>query len=697
MIEEERTLSVLIIEDSDSDAALLEMKLKKEYRSLIALRVEEEDTLRQALSNRHWDIILSDYKLPHFTGIEALLIVRKNYPDVPFIFVSGTMGEALAVEAIKAGASDYIVKGQLERLFPAITRELAEVARKQERIKLEKELLQQKSLSNEIFHGDLTAMALLDNQDMVFNANERFKTLFALDNKDRQSFKISDYMERETLDKFHEILANIKESKQSFTDTMSFFDHNEKPIELMIHIIPYSKEHDDYFLLQAIDVEQSLQDKIIELKTHDEVTGLANQTLFCENVQRAIALCQLQDKKIAIAAIHIARFDFYREAFGINASNELLMAITGCLQQGLVNSGAILGKGAISVFYVMRIVNQWQEEYPKTFIEKIKSIFADKISCGDQMIEVDVNVGVSIYPFHGDNSEELITAAELAMHEAKESGFNQNRVFDFGMQQKFDTQKRLQFSMQAGLEGKEFLNYYQPKFSAINKKIIGVEALLRWHHGEVFISPQEFITFAEKEGMIVPLGYYAFKRALEDYRYLREKVPTLSPYFQIAVNLSVKQFAEPKLLNTLKELLDEHEVPIQAIELEITESALLEEPLQQVRRINALKEMGFSLAIDDFGTGYSSLRYLKDLPADTVKIDKSFIDDIPHDSRTCAIVHGVIDVIHHLGMKVVAEGVENEAQLTFLQQHGCDIIQGFLLSRPLALSRLQELMQQKIQ
>jgi EAL domain-containing protein (putative c-di-GMP-specific phosphodiesterase class I) len=294
---------------------------------------------------------------------------------------------------------------------------------------------------------------------------------------------------------------------------------------------------------------------------------------------------------------------------------------------------------------------------------------------------VSASIGISTFPDDGADAETLLKNADIAMYRAKDLGRNNYQFYSAQMNKHTFERLAMESSLRRAVERNEFLLHYQPKLDLRTGAIAGVEALVRWQHPDWgMVSPAQFIPLAEETGLIVQIGEWVLRTACEQSRKWREEgIPAL----RIAVNLSARQFAQKTLLRDVGRIIAESGLTPESLELEITESLVMHNPEQATQTLEELKAMGISLSIDDFGTGYSSLSYLKRFPLDCVKIDRSFIKDIPVDADDMAITKGVIALGHSLRLKVVAEGVETAEQLDFLRANDCDELQGFFFSKPL--------------
>ncbi|MDD4881482.1 MAG: GGDEF domain-containing phosphodiesterase, partial [Gallionellaceae bacterium] len=326
--------------------------------------------------------------------------------------------------------------------------------------------------------------------------------------------------------------------------------------------------------------------------------------------------------------------------------------------------------------------------------EKLLVVLTRPFDLDGQAVFIGGSIGISTYPVDGKDAATLLKNADAAMYRSKEDGRNTYRFYNAEMTRSARERLTLETSLRQAIERNEFVLHYQPQVDVASGEIVGVEALVRWDHPESgMIAPVRFIPLAEETGLIVPLGEWVLFTACTQAKIWMEDMAM--PPFSVAVNLSPRQFRQANLVAHVRAVMDATGIPPGLLELEITESAVMEDADQAVTTLRALKELGIRISIDDFGTGYSSLAYLKRFPIDKLKIDQSFMRDIPQDQSDMEIAATIIAMSRNLHLKVLAEGVETKAQLDFLRGHGCDAYQGYFCSRPLAAPALEQWLAQR--
>jgi diguanylate cyclase (GGDEF)-like protein/PAS domain S-box-containing protein len=431
----------------------------------------------------------------------------------------------------------------------------------------------------------------------------------------------------------------------------------------------------------ARDVTQSRQaeEKIRRLAHFDELTSLPNRTMFMHTLQRALSLAQRRHKSFAIFFIDLDRYKNINDSLGHEAGDQLLQDVARRLRHHLRESDTVARLGGDEFVVLVEDCDDAREL--DAIAQNILNAVGRPYMLSGQEYHVTGSIGISTYPTDGQDPAALLKNADIAMYMAKDHGKNNFQFYSPQQNAHSFERLALESSLRHALERAEFMLHFQPKVDIASGHIVGVEALLRWNHPDLqMVMPSQFIPLAEETGLIVPIGRWVLRTACaQSVAWQREGLTPL----RIAVNLSARQFAHDGLLQDIADIIEETGLAPGGLEVEITESMVMQNPERAVTTLTRLREMGISVSIDDFGTGYSSLGYLKRFPVDNVKIDRSFIKDLPHDHDDAAITRAVIAMAQSLRMRVIAEGVETREQLNFLRDHGCDECQGYYLSRPL--------------
>jgi diguanylate cyclase (GGDEF)-like protein len=421
--------------------------------------------------------------------------------------------------------------------------------------------------------------------------------------------------------------------------------------------------------------------KLLEqLATTDKLTQLPNRALWSDHLNMALAASRrIPGSQVVVISLDINQFKMYNDTLGHDVGDGLLCAVADRLNSIVRESDSLARLGGDQFGILMQPASSARAATDRVITQILDSFDRPFSSSGKQLC-VNLTMGIACFPDDGANEESLLSNAESAMHRAKRNGLPYQY---FDPQNDVSPVDQLRYSGQIGaaLDNNEFLLHYQPKIDLQTSRITGVEALLRWEHPvEGMVMPQRIIPVAEQLGMITPITNWVLDTALKQckqWSYDGMHIP-------VAVNVSARSFLNPRLLEKIQWSLNEAETDGECLEIEITEATLMQDVTGATNVLNRLSDMGVTIAIDDFGTGYSSLAYLKQLPIHTLKIDQSFIIDVAFDQQDVAIVRSIIDLGHNLGYKVVAEGVENGLAWDMLNELGCDIAQGFHISKPLA-------------
>ncbi len=799
-------LRALIVEDAENDALLLVDHLENAGFVLDWKRVDTETAMAQALQEP-WDIVFSDYSMPRFSGARALDMLRQYDVDLPFIFVSGTIGEATAVAGMKAGAHDYVMKDNLARLAPAVRRELHEAKLRREQRETQQKLRQLSAVveqaadsvfitdtqgrieyvnpaferltgyserealgqgahllksdkhpsafyaalwktilegapfrdtfinrrkDGELFYEDKTIVPLMDPdgsiQHFVSTGHditqrveaEEVKTrllaileatidLVAITHPDGRLF----YLNRAGramlgIDRHADISGRLLSTGMPDWAAQKLFNEAypvalregywrgetalknslgmEVPLSQVVLTHKGTGSTETFFSTIARDItdHKRFEQELRHQATHDALTGLPNRVLLAEYLQSEIQKARQRHGMVAVLFIDLDNFKRVNDSLG-HAAGDLMLCGVALRLRNYLRPSDIVGRYGGDEFGVI-IGALATLDNLSVIVHKLRSAFEAPFSISGRDVFVTFTMGISLYPSDGDNAEILIRNADTAMYRAKSQGRNQSQFYAAEMNARGQELLAMETDLRRALARQEYQVYYQPQMDLRDDKIVGFEALLRWNHPQRgLVLPGEFIPLLEETGLIVAAGTWVLTQACAQYRLWRDK--GAAPR-RISVNVSARQFGDGALVDTVRAVLAEEHMPPQHLELEITESTVMQDVQTAGEVLAALDALGVRLAIDDFGTGYSSLAYLQRFPLDLLKIDRTFIQD-GQDQNLTAIAEASISLGHKLGLEVIAEGVEQAAQLEFLKANGCDLIQGFYLSHPLPAAEME--------
>jgi diguanylate cyclase (GGDEF)-like protein/PAS domain S-box-containing protein len=424
------------------------------------------------------------------------------------------------------------------------------------------------------------------------------------------------------------------------------------------------------------------------LATHDALTGLPNRSLLQDRLEHAIALAHRTGRMVAVLFFDLDRFKLINDSLGHKSGDELLQIMASRIKQ-VVRDGDTAARLGGDEFVVLLEDLEEDEEVTRVAEKILEKLRAPLVLNGQDLI-ISVSIGISVYPKDHQNAETLLKDADIAMYHAKAGGGNNFRFYDGEMNRLALHRLLTENRLRRALELEQLVLYFQPFIDLKTGRIVGMEVLMRWNHpAKGLVGPDQFMAVAQETGLIVSLSQKVLQEACRQYRRWQDKGLT---GLQMAVNLSSQQLGPNKLVQIVRDILNETGMPPSALKLEITESELMEDVERARETLQELSDMGVEIAIDDFGTGYSSLSYLKTLPIDMLKVDRSFVHDVATDEDDAAIVGATIGMAHHMGLKVIAEGVENSSQLEFLMRHHCDLGQGYYFSPPLSSGAMESLL-----
>ena len=422
---------------------------------------------------------------------------------------------------------------------------------------------------------------------------------------------------------------------------------------------------------------------------HDALTGLPNRTLFRDRIEHAITAGRRADVASAVMLIDLDHFKEINDTLGHHAGDRLLEEVAHRLQKSLGDRDTVARLGGDEFGVLLPALRRPGDA--NVVARQLLAGLREPFSIEGLTLEVDASIGMACHPAHGTGVETLIQRADIAMYSAKEGGGG-HAMFEPRLDRFSPRRLSLAGGLRQAIQNGEIVLFFQPKAELESGTVVGVEALARWEHPRLgLVGPSEFVPIAEQTGLIAPLTSYVLDAALEQVRVWKDEGRELS----VAVNLSARSFLDAQLAIEIPRLLQKHGVDASLLELEITESMLMLDPGRAQAVLERLSRIGLTLSVDDFGTGYSSLAYLKRLPVDVIKFDKSFVMDMAIDASDAAIVRSTIDLAHNLGLRVVAEGVESHQAWTRLTELGCDLAQGFYVSRPLPAADLGRLLRER--
>jgi diguanylate cyclase (GGDEF)-like protein/PAS domain S-box-containing protein len=682
---ETRSLRILIVEDSEDDAELILIELRRagfrpEYR-----RVETPEEMHDGLDSQEWDLVISDFSMPHFSALGALGQLHERKLDVPFIIVSGAIGEETAVNCMKGGAHDYVMKGNLARLIPVVHRELREAGERFARRLAEQALASSEQRYRTIVDTANDGIVATDAENCVTYVNDRMRELLGYESRELELRPFTDLIHPDDRQEWLQRFEQIREGAR-----LQFDVRLQRKDGLQIWALnscsPLRDPNGGFAgaisMLRDVTERKLAEDALAHQALHDALTGLPNRSLLHDRLDQAILAARREHWPLAVLLIDLDRFKEVNDTFGHHYGDILLKQVGPRLRGALRESDTVARLGG-DEFAV--ILAGCDAESGKLTAAKLLKALEEPFVVEGQALNVSGSIGIVTYPDHGQDVETLMRRADVAMYTAKRDheGFS---LYAAEQDQHSATRLTLTSQLRNSIESGELLMFYQPKISLAAKQLVDVEALVRWRHSERgIIGPDHFIPLAEQSGLIKPLTRWILGAVLSQCCAWRKAGLDIG----VSFNLSMRNLHDPQLPDLISELLESANLPPGALQAEITETVLMTNAGRTMDVVTRLSAMGIHLSIDDFGTGYSSLAYLKRLPVQEIKIDKSFVHDMTTNENDAVIVRSTIDLGHNLGLKVVAEGVETEEVWGRLVDLGCDLAQGYYMALPMPAAELE--------
>jgi diguanylate cyclase (GGDEF)-like protein/PAS domain S-box-containing protein len=671
---------ILFIEDDKIDQKAFKRLVEKQQLPYEYVLVESVKDAKKHLKTDNFDIVLMDYMLTDGTAFD----IFDSLVEMPFVMLTGSGDEEVAVKAMKSGALDYLIKDP-ERNYLKVLPVVIENA-----LKHHKDEKMFKMLSHAVM--DIKdSVYFTDMEDIIIYVNDAFCRTYG-------------YREEEIVGKNASILWN-KETENEYRLSIfpkalrgglkGEFLHRKQdgslfPVLLSRAVIKDERKNDIALagIVRDITERKMIEQQFQSLAHYDSLTSLPNRAYMIERLSQSLVQARWNNYTLALLFVDLDNFKKINDTLGHDTGDKMLKEVALRLIECVRDSDTVARMGGDEFMIILPRITRAQDAaiIAQRIIDSLMAPFdLDKQECS-----IGASIGISQFPIDGDDYETLVKNADIAMYKAKDIGKNNYQFYNSAMNVAAFEYLVLENKLRKAIERDEFLIHYQPQIDLKTNKIVGVEALIRWKDpdSEELINARQFIPIAEETGLIISIGEWLLKTVCKQNMAWQEA--GYSP-MNMAINMSGRQFKQQKIVNMISDELEKTGLDSQYLELELTESILLQTEVTS-GILEKFADLGIKLSIDDFGTGYSSLSYLKKLPISKLKIDQSFIRGISKNASDREIIKAIITMSHSLNIKVVAEGVEYENQLNFLRELGCDIAQGYLFCYPIPAEKLSELL-----
>ncbi|KAF0101101.1 MAG: response regulator receiver [bacterium] len=691
---------LLIIEDDRTFATSMQRLLTHAgYRTEA---VENGLDGLETLAATRPDLLLVDINLPDMTGHEVIRAARDKGLTMPVIVVSGESEIDAAILALRLGAMDYVRKPiEPEILLYAVARALAQRCLEREHKTARQRVDRSEKLHRFLVDAAPDVIFILDETGKISYVNQRLHELLGVEEKQvigrHFSRLVHDHDQKRARYAFsarklaetarHSIELRLKSGLDH-----AGFRHFEVSLAAVGMPEEQAGESDDqahyYGVARDVTAHREAEALTLYQANHDALTGLPNRNLFRDHLGLALIQARRNQGRIAVLFLNLDRFKHVNDLIGHAKADELLREVGERIQRCL-RGGDTLARFVGDEFLLLTPCFQHEGEV-LDLVERINQELTEPFRNAGRSIHLSISAGIAMYPEHGESADALIRHANIALYHGRLAGSNTHSFFMREMGESADQRLKLQSELRYAIRHDQFELYYQPQVDIGSGRVKGVEALVRWNHPELgLLPPGEFLPLAEEADLIGDLGEWVIRSACKTLRnwFAQGIAPP-----RVAINISPQHLDEADFVERFVGLLEEYQIEPARIEVELTENLFIRDPHVVAEKLHSLAAHGVMIAIDDFGTQYSSLSYLQKFPIHTLKIDKSFVWEIDREYRQHAIIKAIISIAHGLGLNLIAEGVETDEQLRFLENQGCDEIQGYLISKPLKREALESLL-----
>lgn len=634
------------------------------------------------------DGILSDYQLEDGDAIELLeALSNLSARMIPTIILAEEQYEKMGITLFRKGARDFLVKDKennyRKRIPLTLDRIIKEEIRYRERTRLKRNneaVLT--AVSDGVLGLNLKGYITFANPAAAIYLKEPFEFLIGK--------SIEDYAHRIDSSFYQGFIQGMKQVRASnqpavLGQYILMPSNSDQPCVAEVSLTPVFNEllHLEGFVLSFRDIseEKFFTDEVKQMSIEDDLTGLFNRKAFIRRLEHVIAYCNRYQTKCAVLFIDLDGFKNINDALGHNYGDELLLKVADRVQSVIRKSDILARVGGDEFMVLLTHINN-SNEAAKVAV-KINRALTPPIEIQGKKYYITASIGISLYPHDTQDAKKLVQYADFAMSIVKKSGKNNYQYYKPDLNLEAERAVRLAHDLRMAISSDQLELHFHPQVKAKNGMLVGFEALIRWNHPELgLISPRQFIPLAEEMGFITEIGQWVFKKSLEAYATWKKNGLT---NVSLSVNVSVNELLSKDYVDNIVKIFEDFEIDPNSFQFEITESIFAQDASLIISKLHHLKQIGFQLAMDDFGTGYSCLSYLKDLPIDIIKIDRSFVMSLSYskNERHKALIGAIIDLAKRLDMATLAEGVETQEQADFLSSLGCEYLQGYYIAKPM--------------
>ncbi len=682
---------VLVVDDEKMMRLLARQSLERSGFKVV--EAQDGATALDCFHDQHPDMVLLDVQMPNKDGFEVCREIRSSPFGhfTPIMMMTGLDDVASIERAYEAGATDFINKPLNWLVLGHRLEYILRSSRSSERLRES-----QAKLSNAQRIAKLGYWEWIPDQDRLYCSSE-LRRIFGIPTGHRPTNleELTMFIHSEQRQRFREAVRELLTGGAAVGD-LEFKVHTGAGGERFVRQYTEALLDEDARVtrisgtIQDVTGQREAEEKVRYMAYYDALTGLPNRRSFTENLQRVLEDPRFRNDSTAVLFIDLDRLDVVNESLGRPAGDELVrlaalrLVASGRSTDMVARATHGRSQHVVSRFdgdeFVVLLTQLVDVEATAAVADRVRNALAEPFEVGDQEIFVSANVGIGVFSHDGETAEQLLRNAHLAAQHAKETAGDGCQFYTHSLNEAARERLTLEADLRRAVERGEFELHYQPQFRVADDAIVGAEALIRWRHPEQgLVSPLTFIPLCEEIGLIHEVGAWVLETAC---RQAREWQRAYDPDLRISVNISNRQFGGNRLTPAIRDLLATTGIAPGTLELELTESVILGADDDDLTQLADLRRLGLKLAIDDFGTGYSSLSYLTRFPVDALKIDRSFIREVPGREHQESLAKAIIAMGQSLGLRVIAEGVETEDQLAFLRAHDCEEQQGFLMGRP---------------